>query len=275
MLDPRTQAQSSDLSVSTRLIRLEAGLFGLSLMPGTPERGNGLPAVRVCLPPAPPGRRELVTISTVRGDGWLTVSDEPALLRVPPEGALTGAEVLVTLYWSGSDPAGAAPSLRLMRLNPAANGGGAPSASPLASMIGGAVPAAEIVAHVEGVGDVHGKFGDWVGIRGSGRSIEGFSLAPAQGVSSADFELRAVLGRDWVSPWLPGTSFCGSRGLALPLRGFCIRLRSAAATRLELNCSARFVDGSEVGPVGSDKICASPGLAPLEAFQVVVRPRVT
>jgi hypothetical protein len=133
---------------------------------------------------------------------------------------------------------------------------------------------AEVVAHIEGVGDVDGRFGDWVGIRGSGRAIEGFSLNPRQGISPDDFEIRAVLGRDWLSPWLPGGSFCGSRGLALPMRGFCLRLRQAAAMRYDLACFARFVDGSEVGPVGTDRLCAAPSLAPLESFQVALRQRV-
>jgi hypothetical protein len=110
-------------------------------------------------------------------------------------------------------------------------------------------------------------------MRGSGRAIEGFSLTPRQGISSDDFEIRAVLGRDWLSPWLPGGSFCGSRGLALPLRGFCLRLHAAAAARYDLACFARFVDGSEVGPVGTDRICASANLTALEAFQVLLCPR--
>jgi hypothetical protein len=274
MSDPGEAAPSTGLSVSSRLIRLDPGLFSLAVMPGPADRGTGLPGVRVSLPPGPPARREAVTISPLRGDGWLTANDEPTLLRVPAG----GAEVLVTLYWSASDPAAAAPPLKLTRLNP----DGPPAALPGATLPGAAVPhgpfapppAAEIVAHVEGIGDVDGKLGDWVGMRGSGRAIEGFSLNPRQGISAEDFEIRAVLGRDWLSPWLPGGTFCGSRGLALPLRGFCLRLRPGAAVRHDLACFARFVDGSEVGPVASDRICASANLAALEAFQVLSRPRV-
>jgi hypothetical protein len=238
-------------------------------MPGPADRGTGLPGVRVSSPPGPPGRREAITICPLRGDGWLTANDEPTLLRVPAG----GAEVLVTLYWSATDPTAAAPPLKLMRLN----ADGTPSAPPAAAVPHGpfAPPsAAEIVAHIEGIGDVDGKLGDWVGMRGSGRAIEGFSLSPRQGISAEDFEVRAVLGREWLSPWLPGGTFCGSRGLALPLRGFCLRLRPSAAVRHDLACFARFVDGSEVGPVAADRICASANLAALEAFQVLLRPRV-
>ena len=281
---PEDPTQSAAAAVASRLIRLDPGLYGLSLMPGPTDRVAGLPAVRVSLPPGPPGRREAVSISTFRSDGWVSMGDEPALLRVLPG----GAEVLVTLYWNTLDAAAMSPPLRLVRLNPEG------AITPTADTLGGApsggigheaayghtgagglpVARAEIVAHVEGIGDVDGKVGDWVGMRGSGRAIEGFSLTPRQGIAPEEFEIRAVLGRDWLSPWLPGGSFCGSRGLALPLRGFCLRLHPGAAARSDLACFARFVDGSEVGPVGSDRLIAAPSLAALEAFQVVVRPRL-
>jgi hypothetical protein len=229
----------------------------------------------------------------------MTVTDEATLLRVPSG----GAEVVVTLYWSAADADASPPALKLARLNVDGTPTAAPAvavphgpvfAPPVAEVIGQGIlappavdliapkggqsgsspPTAEIVAHIEGVGDVDGKLGDWVGVRGSGRAIEGFSLAPRLGISAGDFAIRAVLGRDWLSPWLPGGSFCGSRGLALPLRWFCVRLLPAVAARLEFSCFARFVDGTEVGPVGSDRICAAASLAALEAFQITLRPRV-
>lgn len=273
--------QTAGVSVASRLIHLDPGLFALSLMPGPTDRATGLPAVRVSLPPGLPGRRESVSISPFRSDGWVSMADEPTLLRVLPG----GAEVLVTLYWSTSDAGAMSPPLRLVRLNPdgaiagpADTSGGAMSAGPGREGlpgIAGAPPVsrAEVVAHIEGLGDVDAKIGDWVGMRGSGRAIEGFSLTPRQGITPDEFEIRAVLGRDWLSPWLPGGSFCGSRGLALPLRGFCLRLHPGAAARADLACFARFVDGSEVGPVGTDRVIAAPSLAALEAFQVMFRQR--
>jgi hypothetical protein len=275
--------QAAGVAVASNLVRLDPGLFSLSLVAGQTDRNTGLPAIRLSLPPGPAGRKETVSISMFRSDGWSSVGDEPALLRVLPG----GAEVLVTVYWNVSDSGTSAPSLRLTRLNPegaVATAGdtvsGAALPGPIArdglpGLSGAPSPSrAEVIAHVEGVGDVDGKVGDWIGMRGSGRAIEGFSLTPRQGLTPDDFEIRAVLGRDWLSPWLPGGSFCGSRGLALPLRGFCLRLHPGAAARTDLVCFARFVDGSEVGPVGSDRMIAAPTLAALEALQVVVRPRL-
>ena len=262
MSDFSDPTQTAGTNVACRTIRLDPGLFALSLSPAATDPGPGFPAARVCLPPIPAGARDPVQIVPSRNDGWMSAGDQPTLLRI----AAGGGHAMVTLYWTGAGPA---PAMKLERLNMEPATGPAIPGAPMAS-----AAAAEVVAHIEGRGDIEGRFGDWMGQRGSGRSIEGFSLAPRMGLSADDFEIRAVLGRDWLSPWLPGSHFCGSRGLALPLRGFCLRLRSPEAARLDLVCLARFVDGSEVGPVGSGQICAAPSLAPLEAFQVGLRPRM-
>jgi hypothetical protein len=268
LTDPSPPAQAAGLSISSRVIRLDPGWFSLSLMPSPGDRGSGLPGVRISLPPGPPGRRETVSISMMRGDGWMTVTDEPAMIRV----AAGGGEVLVTQYGVAGDPAASQGALKLVRLN--AEAAADTQSGAVAPTLAAAPPTAEIVAHIEGVGDVDGRIGDWVGMRGSGRSIEGFSLTPRQGISTQEFDLRAVLGREWLSPWIPGGRFCGSRGLALPLRGFCVRLHPAAAMRYDLACYARFVDGSEAGPVSPDALVAAPSLAALEAFQFQLRPRL-
>lgn len=286
MSDPGDPTQIPGMNVASRTIRLDPGLFALSLPQGPSDPALGLPAARVSLPPGPAAHRGTVRILASRDDGWMTIGDEPTLLRAPPG----GGHAMVTLYWAGSM---APPAMKLERVNidaPAApmpggtvSGSGAPGfgapgfgapglgAPGLGAQTGLALQP-EIVAHIEGHGDTDGRFGEWVGRRGSGRAIEGFSLTPRMGLTPDDFEIRAVLGRDWLSPWLPGGHFCGSRGLALPLRGFCLRLRSQAAARMDFVCMARFVDGSEIGPAGSGQVCAAPSFAPLEAFQIGLRP---
>jgi hypothetical protein len=82
-----------------------------------------------------------------------------------------------------------------------------------------------------------------------------------------------VLGRGWLSPWIEGGKFCGSRGMALPLLGLKVRLKGAAAKTHECRYSATFVDGSSVGPMQAGETCEAESLAALEAFQVTVRRR--
>ena len=88
---------------------------------------------------------------------------------------------------------------------------------------------ARVVAHVQNVGDLEGNLGDWLGERRSGRWIEGFRITPPQDVIPEELLYRVVVGPGQLSLWMPSGRFCGSEGLAQPLRGFCVTLQGAAA----------------------------------------------
>ncbi len=263
----------AELQVSAHLMTLESGLFCVFQTPGSapPDPATGLPGVRITPAPGIAGRPEAVSVSTFREDGWL--NGTAALVRVT-DGS---AQILVTIYQNkGMD---AAPRLQVLRLSGdpttpdvpadgvAPNGGPAPQpAEPVANP--------EIMAHIQRMGDVGCKLGEWLGIKGSRQWVEGFGMAPSEGVAPEDIEYQAVLGRNWLSPWVEGGKFCGSRGMALPLLGLKVRLKGAAAKTHECSYSATFVDGSEIGPVNGGETCEAESLAALEAFQIVVRPRV-
>ena len=134
---------------------------------------------------------------------------------------------------------------------------------------------AEMIAHVQLTGDVGVRFGEWLGTQGSKRWIEGFGISGQPGLAAEDIEYQAVLGRDWLSPWVAGGKFCGSRGMALPLLGFNLRLRGVAAEKFECRYSASFVDGTSIGPLQAGQPCAAASLAPLEAFRIDLTPRGT
>lgn len=253
----------SELRVSGHLMSLEAGLFCIFQAAGTPAPDplTGLPGVRVTLAPGQSARPEAVSITTFRKDGWL--DGTAALVRVT-DGT---AQVLVTIYQTAR-PTDAAPRLQVLRLS--ADQAAAPEAAPPV-----VVAEPEIVAHVQRTGDLGAKFGDWIGTRGSKLWIEGFGIAPTGELSPADIEYQAVLGRGWLSPWVEGGKFCGSRGMALPLLGLKVRLTGDAAKRFDCSYSATFVDGSAVGPVASGETCEADSLAALEAFQIEIHPRGT
>jgi hypothetical protein len=132
----------------------------------------------------------------------------------------------------------------------------------------------DIIAHVQTRGDVGAVFGEWLGERGSGKWIEGFGVAPSNGVELADIEYQVTLGRGWMSPWVEGGQFCGSRGMALPMLGLRVRLRGAAAGAFELRYSASFTDGTLIGPVGAGEPCEAESLAPVEALKIDLMPIV-
>ncbi len=241
---------------------LDAGLFCIVLTaPGT-LAGAGLPGVRLSLPPGASGRSENVRISTFRDDGWLGDGEGAALIRVT-EGP---AQLLVTIYQAEEATPEQAPRLQVLRL-------GAEAAQPVAHA-GGAkrgAEGAEVVAHLQRLGDVGTGFGEWMGTRASRLWIEGFGIAPRGGIAASDIEYQAVLGRDWLSPWVEGGKFCGSRGMALPLLGLTVRLKGSAAATHDLSYSATFVDGTAIGPVPAGEPCQAESLAALEAFRIDLR----
>ncbi len=252
-----------ELQVSGHLMSLPAGLFCILHEPGTRNAGQtDLPAIRISLPPnGGPG----VEIAGFRPDGWLGAGGDAALVRV----ANGPAQILVTIYQT-PNARDAAPKLQVRQMI-----GGDPAAAVAAPPPAPAQPAEkmDLLAHVQGSGDVGAKFGAWAGVPDSGNWIEGFALAPQAGFSPGDLSYQAVLGRGWLSPWVEAGQYCGSRGMALPLLGFRIRLQGALAEAFELSASASFVDGSISGPVGSDQTCEGEKLAPLEAMTVMLTPR--
>jgi hypothetical protein len=269
----------TELRVTGHLMTLDSGLFCVFETPGAANGPDpsGLPGVRISLPPRPKDRPETVSISTFRPDGWL--SGGAALVRVA-EGP---AQVLVTVYQSPQQGPESAPRLQVLKLSgdsgaPARAAAGAGEQGATARKDGGRPATAkepEVVAHVQRTGDVGAKVGDWVGKRGSGLWIEGFGVAPRNGVPAEDIEYQAVLGRDWLSPWVEGGKFCGSRGMALPLLGIKVRLKGVTAKGYDCRYSATFTDGSSIGPVNAGEPCETESLAALEAFQIELHPRVT
>jgi hypothetical protein len=260
----------TELKVSGHLMTLDTGLFCILQTPATtPARdGTGLPGVRISAAPGDAGGANAIRITTFRDDGWLAGPDDAALVRV----TAGQAQILVTIYQSPGHAAEAAPRLQVLRLSQD------PSQAAQPNVAGGVAVATpdpagtpELVAHVARTGDVAVKLGDWVGVRGSRNWIEGFGIAPREGIAPGDIEYQAVLGRGWLSPWIEGGKFCGSRGMALPVLGLRVRLRGAAADAYECRYSATFVDGTACGPVSAGEACEADNLAPLEAFQLELR----
>ncbi len=149
----------------------------------------------------------------------------------------------------------------------------APQNTPAAVPVPGeAAKTAEMIAHIQGRGDVLAKLGEWMGEPGSQRWVEGFALAPRGKLGPNDIEYQAVLGRGWLSPWAEGGQYCGSRGMSLPILGLRVRLRGAAAERYDCQVEASFVDGTKIGPLDNGEPCQATSLSPLEAFHIKLIP---
>ena len=259
-----------ELKASAHLMTLQTGVFCIYHSAGSavPDPETGLPGARLTLPPGPSAQH--VTIRSFRDDGWLGGPDMAALVRV----SKGPAQILMTVYTLPELPH-LAPKLQVMRLSEApveeaASGAGEADAV-RSDGLAEPAPEPEVAAHIQLRGDVLARLGDWVGEPGSQRWIEGFAVSPRGEVHPEDIEYQAVLGRGWLSPWAEGGQFCGSRGMALPILGLRVRLRGAALATHSIELNASFTDGASVGPVGPGDPCEAPSLAPLEAFQIVLR----
>ena len=259
----------NELRVSANLMRLETGLYCILNKPvAHADARSGLPGVRISAAPGIDSRPEQVEVSTFREDGWLSGFGDAALVRV----SQGPAHVMVTVYQAPDHPE-TAPNIQVVKLTdsvpprmgapartlPMAEGAAMVAQPGAAHVPAAPAPAAaaegprvmDMVAHIQGLGDVGALLGDRLGEVGSKRWIEGFAIAPAHDIAPADIEYQAVLGRGWLSPWVEGGEFCGSRGMALPVLGLRLRLRGDAARDYEASYAASFTDGSQSGPVPS------------------------
>ena len=270
---PPNRNMVTELKVSAHLMLLDPGLFCVFHSPGgaPPDPQTGLPGVRITRPPAT--HADSLSISTFDSDGWLGGEGSAALVRV----SSVPSQVLVTIYQTVNSAA-EAPKLQVLRLSeapaaPAQANLQAPSVAPPPAEPAPEPPGKpEVAAHVQRRGDVLTRLGDWMGVRGSQNWIEGFAIAPSRFVESTDIEYQAVLGKGWLSPWAEGGTYCGSRGMALPILGLRVRLKGDAAERHEVRLSATFTDGTAIGPVDGTETAEAPSLAPLEAFLVEILP---
>ncbi|MCB8878979.1 hypothetical protein ACELLULO517_01945 [Acidisoma cellulosilytica] len=259
-----------ELRASAHLMTLDSGVF--CLVHGSPKPADQqLTGVRVS---AIDPTDSTISIATFRPDGWLTGGGDSALIRVLSE----SAQILITIYQPVGSLEGA-PKLRVLRLSEAAAEGNlaAPGTAPAAIRKPTAVlsDSHDMIAHIQRTGDVGKSFGDWMGEPGSEMAIEGFSLTAPEGLEPGDITYQAVLGRGWLSPWNEAGQFCGSRGMALPILGFKLKLSEAAAKRFTLSISASFLDGTKLDDLGSDESVEAPSLSPLEAFLIDLKPKVS
>jgi Clostridial hydrophobic W len=278
-----------ELKVTAHMMSLEPGVFCIFQSPShSAPDASGLPGVRLSPPPGVPPEHCPVDILGFTGDGWLNEFHDALLLRVRQP-----TQILVTIYQQAADQVHS-PNLQVVRVGnsvaadaqqagPQQAGaapqgpqpmGAPPQAAPRPPMAAVPLPAKpDVTAHIQSRGDVGGQFAAWLGEPGSKRWMEGYSVNPPSGLAPEDIEYQSVLGRGWMSPWVSGSEFCGSRGMALPILGLRLRLRGAAEDAWSLSAEASFVDGARSGPVGSGELLESPSLAPLEAFLLKLEPK--
>ncbi len=304
----RRDAAEAGLEVTGQFLAFETGLYAVDVVSArsvATDVGLRLPCVRIEPLPVSAGAGQAFVSGAAEG-GWLaggatafvlvvggrtrvmlTVYKAaggmaPPELRVRPLGAAMGLAAPEAPKAPGADapepprrtvivapvvPPAATPPVQVTDVPPVQ------APHPTSMSPGAGRPGVVLMAHVQGVGDVSADAQGWAGRAGSRGPVEGFSVA-VDGVDASEIEYQAILGDQWNTPWTRGGGFCGSRGMALPILGFRVRLVGGAAERLECRYWGAFVGRGEVGPVDGAAACQA-GQAFLEALRIVVAPRGT
>ena len=274
--------QEAGMSASVQVLPLPPGLYLFSVKAAdpTPARANGalvLPAVHVGLGPGMrPDQVEFIAGPNTHG-AWLFSQGDLLVTKVNG----TGATLVMT---SVRAPGGEVLSIKVERLESRADATpGQLAASPVVAKHAGK-PAKEpefsfgnqrylpvqIGAHIRSRGDMMFVDAPWAGRVAPGLWIEAFSVLPLNQFGASDVEYKGLTGSGFETPWLSDDKMCGTKGMAVPLVGFAVRLKPGAASAgYDCEYSGYFQSGVTVGPLRNGAPCRSTvANDPLEGMQV-------
>ena len=265
------------LSASVQVLPLPPGLYLFSVKAAAPSqtRSSGeltLPAVHVGLGPGMHSEQvEFVSGPDTQG-AWLFAPGDLLVTKVKGSG--------VTLVMTSvRAPGGDALSIKVERLESRAEAGSTAAAAP--TVMPPAVPAVrdpsrtghvpmQISAHIRARGDVSYTDVPWAGRVAPGLWVEAFCVRPLEQFGASDIEYKGLTGSGFETPWLSDDKMCGTKGMAVPLVGFAVRLKPGSVTS-EYDCeySGYFQSGVTVGPLRNGAPCRSTvANDPLEGIQV-------
>jgi hypothetical protein len=135
----------------------------------------------------------------------------------------------------------------------------------------------QIGAHIRARGDMNFADAPWAGRVAPGLWIESFSLRPLERFGAQDIEYKGLTGSGFETPWLSDGNMCGTKGMAVALVGFAVRLKpSPDAAAYDCEYSGYFQSGLTVGPLRNGAPCRSTvANDPLEGIQVRIVKRST
>jgi hypothetical protein len=293
---PAQAVQEEGLSASVQVLPLPSGLYMFSVTAANPltAKATGLlslPAVHVGLGPGVRSDQVEFVAGPSTNGAWLFAQGDLLVTKINGTGATLvmtslrapGGEVL-SIKVERLEARAAAPEVR--RPAPAAVPAPTPAASgrkrqakravnaqrrPVKSAVStdGSLPL-QIGAHIRSRGDMNFADVPWAGRVAPGLWIESFSVRPLQGFSAQDIEYKGLTGSGFETPWLSDAKMCGTKGMAVPLVGFAVRLKPSAATApYDCEYSGYFQSRVTVGPLRNGAPCRSTvANDPLEGIKI-------
>lgn len=283
---PAQEAREEGISASAQVLPLPPGLYLFSVKAATtrPPRVNGelsLPAVHVGLGPGVRSEEvEFVAGPSTHG-AWLFSQGDLLVTKVNG----SGATLIMT---SLRAPGGEVLSIKVERLESRAEAAPATLQGPDAVVAGPPVPQQkrsrtavrdrprsplvpmQIGVHVRSRGDMTFTDTPWAGRVAPGLWIEAFCVQPLELFGPGDIEYKGLTGSGFETPWIGDDKMCGTKGMAVPLVGFAVRLKgSEAPAGYDCEYSGYFQSGVTVGPLRNGAPCRSTvANDPLEGIQV-------
>jgi hypothetical protein len=267
-----TPAIDRSRDFDARMVTLEPGCYAFALTGDRRRRepiaGLPLPAVHVCEAEHSGGLLEIVD-DTGGAGSWLGGGRTILFVK-----SAAGGAALVTAHLARG-PDTPPLELEIRRVDAAGDEG-------IRLRLGGADAASgspppvrlDVVAHIRGRGDVGFAGPAPVGRLGPGMWIEAFTIASPDVAAAAAIEYKGLSASGSETPWLGCGASCGTTGTGVPLLGFAIRQKGAAAARFDCEYTGYFQSGAAVGPLRNGAPCRSPrDNDPLEGMALRVTPR--
>jgi hypothetical protein len=225
-----------------------------------------LPALHVGLGPGVRSDQVEFTAGPSTHGAWLFNKGDVLVTRING----TGATLVVN---SLRAPGGEVLSIKVERLDARAEApaSAAPAASaPVKTSGDAAALPVRIAAHIRTRGDMSFTDAPWAGRVAAGLWIESFSVRPLERFAAQDIEYKGLTGSGFETPWLSDEKMCGTKGLAVPLVGFAVRLKpSPTSAAYDCEYSGYFQSGATVGPLRNGAPCRSTvANDPLEGLQI-------
>lgn len=260
------------LSVYATTLHLDAGLHVVEISDlGEPLgmlQNLELPAIHLAPVPGDEDRGVAIVANSAGAGPWLALDGGTVVVQAPSE----GGDLLVTVYAPGDAtcPIPRIVARRLDRGRPLDAAGRAEAFRHPAPRI---IPT-EVVLHIHRVGDRRFVGEGWFGVRGQRLHVEAFSIRPLDSLAAVDVEFMGFGPGNRQTPWVTDGRLCGTRGRALPLTGFAIRLSPQAQSRFDVSYEGAFIESGVVGPIRNGEPCVPPVADdPLEAINVRITER--
>jgi GT2 family glycosyltransferase len=279
--EPAKPVTDGALSASVQVLPLPPGLYLFSVQSAAAavaatKDGLKLPAVHVGLGPGVRSEQvEFIAGPSTHG-AWLFAKGDLLVTRING----TGATLIVS---SMRAPGGDLLSIKVERLDARAEAlspapaVAAPTPAPAKPARDSPALPIRISAHIRTRGDMSFVDVPWAGRVGSGLWIESFSVRPLERFTAKDLEYKGLTASGFETPWLSDEKMCGTKGMAVPLVGFAVRLKpSPASAAYDCEYSGYFQSGATVGPLRNGAPCRSTvANDPLEGLQIRLVKRTT